>query len=302
MKTRVEVEFNGRSIPGGEQVVLEAARCGVDVARVEDIEVLNKTFVEVTLDHDDPRLPVLLRLLQDRGVKVWERRWDEYTEAEFHAAPLLLLAPPAWTYNVNGGPRWGTQYDLSAACPVCAAGARQTSALMVDGVYRENVEMFEENRAVTSRMEILVDDRLAETLTSAGLSGLSFRGVCQVQEDGRRVELPWRQICAAHTMPSVSPRSIGFGPRRVCPSCGRSGFSMFDEMVPTRLAYRARDVVGAEDVNRMWEYFGDVEWKGELKTAMLPYTHFLVTPKVRRIFLDAGVTGFDWLPIRVVDV
>ena len=25
----------------------------------------------------------------------------------------------------------------------------------------------------------------------------------------------------------------------------------------------------------------------------------LVTPKVRRVFRDAGVTSFDWLPIRV---
>lgn len=27
----------------------------------------------------------------------------------------------------------------------------------------------------------------------------------------------------------------------------------------------------------------------------------VVTPKVRRVFRDAGVTSFDWLPIRVED-
>jgi hypothetical protein len=54
-------------------------------------------------------------------------------------------------------------------------------------------------------------------------------------------------------------------------------------------------------VNRMWEHFGFARWNGDVKTAVLSEPNFLVTPKVWRIFRDAGVTGFQWLPIRVVE-
>ncbi len=33
----------------------------------------------------------------------------------------------------------------------------------------------------------------------------------------------------------------------------------------------------------------------------LSYPYLLVTPKVMRIFRAAGVTEFDWIPIRVVE-
>jgi len=70
---------------------------------------------------------------------------------------------------------------------------------------------------------------------------------------------------------------------------------------PTRLAYRAKDLVGIQDVNVTWEWFGEFRFDGDVSDALFPYPWFLVTPKVRRIFLDAGATGFDWIPIRVVD-
>ncbi len=301
MRMKVRVSFDGREIAGGERVLLEAARCGPDVASVSDVEVLRQTFVRVDLYADDPRLAILLELLQEHGVEWREWPRDEYTDAEFDAAPLLLLTNSADEYRIFGGPRLGTEYDLSAACPVCAAGARQMSALMVDGADPADIRKVEsDHHALTCYRETIVDERLAEALASAGLSGLSFRGVYAVQEDGQRAELPWRQLWAEHTMPPLSPRTTGIDARRVCASCGRSRFYTMSKE-PTRLAYRARDLAFAQDVNRTWECFGDLTWTGDLKTAVLPFPYFLVTPKVRRIFLDAGVTDFNWIPIRVVD-
>ncbi|MRG96560.1 hypothetical protein [Polyangium spumosum] len=254
--------------------------------------------IYVTLFEDDPRLTVLRQLLLAYRVKWREFQEDTFTDEELDAARLLLVTIPDESM-VFGGPRLGTQFDLSNACPVCAAGARQTSALMLDGADPEDVAKLDTYRVVTCYQEIVVDEQLAEALESEGVTGLSFRSVYAVRKDKRQVELPRRQMWAEHALPPVSPHSIGMNPRDVCSSCRRGGF-YFSQLSP-RLAYRARDLTGAMDVNRTWEWYGYVKFKGDLSEAVLPGPAFLVSPKVWRIFKDAGVTGFKWLPIRVVD-
>ncbi|MDC0746664.1 hypothetical protein [Polyangium mundeleinium] len=251
------------------------------------------------MDVDDPCLPLLQKLLLAYKVEWFEDRWDEYTDDEFEAAPLIV-AGVTWEIFVLGGPRFGTDYDISTACPACGAGIRQTSAYVLDGTSQDSMPKLGQFRAVGSYSEILVDERLAETLENAKLSGLSFRSVYARQKDVRQIKLPWRQMWASHTLPPMSPRSTGIERKRVCKSCGRSKFNQSTEE-PLRLAYHARDLVGAQDVNRMWEHFGFFRWTGDLKTAVIGQPYFLITPKVWRIFKEAGVTGFKWLPIRVVE-
>ena len=63
--------------------------------------------------------------------------------------------------------------------------------------------------------------------------------------------------------------------------------------------YREADLRDLDDVNLSWENL----WQGvltpERQESTLPAPLLLVTPKVRRIFRDAGVTCFEWIPIRV---
>jgi len=299
MRAKIRVHFNGNNVPGREQTVLSAAGCGPDVVEVEDIPVLKKIFVDVRLDVTDPRLPLLQKLLLAYKVQWSEWRWDEYTDEEFETAPLII-AIGTWEIEVLGGARFGTDYDISTACPTCGAGIRQTSAYVLDGTSKDSMPKLGAFRAVSDFGEILVDERLAEALEVAGLSGLSFRSVYARQKDMRQTKLPWRQLWASHTLPPISSRSTGVDRKKVCASCGRSKFNKSTEE-PLRIAYRARDLEGIEDVNRMWERFGIARWNGDLKTAVLSQPSFLVTPKVWRIFKDAGVTGFQWLPIRVVE-
>jgi hypothetical protein len=41
--------------------------------------------------------------------------------------------------------------------------------------------------------------------------------------------------------------------------------------------------------------------ESDLRESLLSHPWTLITPKVWRVFRDAGVTAFNWLPIRVVD-
>jgi hypothetical protein len=258
-------------------------------------EVADATII--TLDEKDERLTRLLALFRDCGIRWSERREDRFTDEELEAARLLV----AWYLHPNGrifaGPQMGTTYDMSNACQHCGAGARQTSAMIIDA---ENLNVLEGQHAAASCYDdMLVDEKLAGALAQSGATGISFRGVFAAFEKRGHFQLPWRQLCATHTLPPMSPTSSGIELSQPCP-CRRSCFSG-DDGIPIRLAYRASDVADIHDVNVTWEWYGYSKYNGDVSDSVLPHPLFLVTPKVRRIFLDAGVTGFDWLPIRVID-
>jgi hypothetical protein len=163
MRTEVRILFYGHRIPGGAQAVLGPARCGPDVATVADIDVLRQIDVCVRLEATDPRIPVLLQLLQQHGERWSEFHEDRYTEDELDGARLLLLRPNRQC-EVDGGVEWGTTYDLSGACPACGTGGRQTSALFMNG---EHLAALEGHRAGATYYEhLLVDDGIAVELES----------------------------------------------------------------------------------------------------------------------------------------
>ena len=275
--------------------MLDAAACGPDVAVDEYIPVLRQHSVWVTLIDTDERLPRLLALLRHHGVEWIEIRRDRYTDEELDRSKLII-AQPNRECEVIGGVEYGTTYDLSGACPACGTGARQTSALFIDG---EDIEKLEGHRAGASIFwHVLVDERLAAELENIGATGLSFRSVYAVMRDKRQIKLRWKQLCAERTLPPMSPRTTGLVRDRACRVCNRNGYARTPEEFK-RIHYRARDVERVDDVNMTWEWFGFAKLQPNLRDSLLSYPWLLVTPKVMRVFRNAGVTEFDWLPIRV---
>jgi hypothetical protein len=295
MRTQVRVRFAGNHVSGGAAAVLGPAGCGPDVATVEDVPVLNQIEVWVRLDESDPRLALLLQLLKQNGVDWLEYHEDRYTEEELDSARLLIMHPNR-ECEIDGGVEWGITYDLAGACPACGTGGRQTSAVFVDG---EHVADLEGHRAgATYFFHLLVDEGLAAELLTIGATGLSFRSVYAVMPDRRQVKLRWKQLCAARTLPPASSRTTGLVRDRACDVCGRNGYFQTREQ-PTRLVYRASDLRGIDDVNMSWENLGFAVLKPDFRESLLSYPWTLVTPKVRRVFRDAGITSFEWLPVRV---
>jgi hypothetical protein len=281
---------------GEAQDILGPAGCGPDVATVEEVPELRDVEVSVTLEATDPRLPILRQLLkQYEGEDPLEGQVDEHTEEELDSARLLVMSPYR-EVTVYGGVELGMTYDLSGACPACGTGARQTSAVFVDG--KELAKLEGRRASGTNFFHILVDERLAEDLENLGAAGLSFRGVYAVMPDKRQVKLRWRQLCAARTLPPMSPRTTGLTRERACKVCWRNGYFNSGD-TPTRMVYRAADLRDADDVNLTWENVGYAILEPDLRDSLLSYPWMLVTPKVRRVFLAAGVTYFGWHPIRV---
>jgi hypothetical protein len=294
MRTEVRICFTTKTL-GGAHEILGAAGCGPDVATVTEVPVLRHVDVWVTLEETDPRIPVLRELIERHGRRSLEFHEDRYTEEELDSAPLLILEPTR-ACEACGGVEYGMTYDLSGACPACGTGGRQTSAVFVDG---EDLAKLEAHRAgATIFFHILVDEGLAEDLENLGATGLSFRSVYALMPDKRQVKLRRKQLCAARTLPPMSPRTTGLTRDRACEVCWRNGYFQTSK-APTRIVYRAADLRDADDVNLTWENLGYAILKPELRESLLSYQWMLVTPKVRRVFLAAGITSFDWLPIRV---
>ncbi len=296
MKTIVRIVFGSYKIPGGAQAVLGPAGCGPDVAEVEEKPVLRTIDVVVTLEETDPRLPVLLQLLKQHDEDWLERHYDVYTEEELSSARLLLMHPNRQV-EVCGGVACGTTYDLSGACPACGTGGKQSSPLFMDA---EDLGDLEGQRAgSTIFFHILVDPGLEAALLRTGATGMSFRDVYAVWPDKRTLKLPWKQLCATRTLPPMSSSTTCLTRYQPCEVCGRNGYATNYEHEPTRIVYRASDLRDADDVNMSWENIGYAILKPELRDSLLSYPWMVVTPRVRRVFRDAGVTCFDWLPIRV---
>lgn len=299
VRSEVRVRFAGHRILGGPQAILGPAGCGPDVAWVDENPVLRDAIVWVTLEATDPRLPALFDLLKQHGSGWLEHHYDSYSEAELDSARLLVMRPNRET-EIFAGVEYGMTYDFAEACPACGTGGRQTSALFMDG---KQLAELEGHRAAGSIFyHILVDEGLEEELSRAGLTGLSFRSVYAMMKDKRQLKLRYKQICAGRTLPPMSPRTTGLIRDGACEVCHRNGVFQNTDEEPTRIVYRASDLAGADDISMSWENIGQAIFKpDDLRDSLLSYPWTLVTPKVRRVFLDAGVTEFDWLPIRVED-
>jgi hypothetical protein len=294
MKTMVRIVFGSYKIPGGAQAVLGPAGCGPDVAEVEKEPALRSIDVVVKLEETDPRLPTLLQLLKQHDEDWLERHYDVFTEEELDSARLLLMQPNRQC-EIDGGVAFGMTYDLSGACPACGTGGKQTSAVFVDG---DDLGNLEGHRAgATYPWHFIVAESLAKDLERIGATGLSFREVYAVWRDKRTLKLPWKQLCAARTLPPMSPSTTGLIRERACEVCWRNGYFESDDE-PTRIVYRASDLRDADDVSLSWENVGYGILKPELRESTLSRPWMVVTPKVRRVFRDAGVTCFDWLPVR----
>lgn len=297
MKTEVRICFDVTDIPGGPRAFLDLAGCGPDVAKVDEEPVLGRIDAWVTLEHADPRLPLLFGLLKQRSQRWFEWHEDRYNEEELDNAPLLLMSSKG-QFEINGGVEWGTTFDLSGACPVCATGCQQTSALFVDG---EQVPELEGQRAASTYFwHVLVDGGLAADLEASGATGLSLRSVYGVMPDKRQVQLRWKQLCSENTLPRMSPSTTGLDRERACEVCMRNGYVQTAE-APTRIVYRAADLRGALDVNQTWENMWFASIEPDFRKSILSRPWTIVSPKVWRVFRDAGVTSFDWYPIRVED-
>jgi hypothetical protein len=252
---------------------------------------LFSSYCAIYLNETDQRLQRLRAVLSNEGIDWSERREYLYTKAELEAAPLLWLtvrtAERGWA-----SPKYGTEYDLSCACPLCGTGAIQTSPL------RLRPSDIPKKRAIFQILdhEKLVSLQLARALNDAGVSGLELR---QAQSHKARADLPWRQLIASVELPPMAPTSKGIVRDRPCPQCGRDGY--FSSQAPTEIQYRIDQVNidSLPDAARTYEHFGYGRLSVPFETSYLARPLLLVKPNVFKVLYQQKVRGVEFVPVYI---
>lgn len=250
---------------------------------------------DVTLEETDPRLTRLKSYLAENGLTWLERIEHHYAHKELLEFPLLSLglntAPKGLT-----GPYYGTEYDLAAACPICAAGALQIGPL-----YLKESEVLKKGKAFqTMDGELLISPEIADVLREQDFSGLELRQAYSTKMN----PLAWWQLIAPVVLPRWSEKTSGIIYDRHSPpcfKCGRDGHYNSNKM-PMELVYDAKkiDLEQLPDAMTTWECFGKSGIsKDKPKNSRVAHGNLIVSPKVYELLHSLKIRGLTATPVRV---
>jgi len=296
MKTKIWITFRAENMPGEGATILEATGCGSDVATTDIYTAFGprKVEVDVKLDETDPRVAKLLALLSQHGVEVESHLYDEYSEEDRQQARLLVVGPVRYGEEVTIAPWAGTKYDLTTECPNCETGAKQKSPAYISYF---NKKILRKHRALlASYYSLIVDGGMRKKLVDAGVTGISFGDVRMRLENDKWSEVARDQVFATHTFPPMRVELTPEIEKQICMVCRRGGWQGLADP-----PYREEDLVGMQDFNLTWEWFGEFQPENRAKDRPVSnaYPRLLVTPKVMNIFREAGVKAFRWTPVNV---
>ncbi|MBK9260598.1 MAG: hypothetical protein IPM54_12340 [Polyangiaceae bacterium] len=153
------------------------------------------------------------------------------------------------------------------------------------------------HRAIGSwQGHILVDGGMVKKLKDARITGISFGDVRARLKNDKWTSVARDQILIEHTMPPTRGELTAEDEQYLCKVCRRGGRMIFPKQ-----AYREEDLVGMQDFNLTWEWFGEFwpENKEKGFGEKRPSPYVLVTPKVMNIFREAGVKTFEWTPVTI---
>ncbi len=254
---------------------------------------LFSSYCAVVLDATDPRLDHLRAALSRAGVEWSERREHIYNMTELLASPLLQIIVRT-AERGDLGPKYGTEYDMSHACPLCGTGAIQTSPL-----YLKPSEIPGKGTIFqTYDHEKLVSLEVANALKSAGVSGIELRPSRSYKA---HVDLPWVQLLAHEQLPPMSPTSRGILRENPCPLCGRDGY-FGSAHEPSEIEYSADQVAidSLPDAVYTYEYFGKSRLEVPFTKSYFARPLLLVKPKVFEVLLQQKVRGVEFVPVSII--
>lgn len=152
----------------------------------------------------------------------------------------------------EAGPREGTKYDMSQACPRCGTGARQITPLTL------RASDVPGNRPIAQTLDrdLLIREDLSAALSQATGKRATLWPVLE-----RRTEkpLPWWQLVPQYTFPKADPSSEGFIVERQCQECRRDGHFSDPGRRNVSLVYQLpkRAVEELPHICATWECFGN---------------------------------------------
>jgi hypothetical protein len=288
-KESFHVLFNFKSDrwPEAQQVFIAAGR--------PDLATADKQTFGYSLDFDSQQE---LEIFEQQAAKFGftdsytVRRERSDSAEDLRHVPLLWLRVTV-NPNGNGGPTYGTEYDLSSACPVCGTGARQTSPLIVEA------EDLPEKAKVAATLdgEVLFHESLAGDLIDRGFAEDAF-GLVLARETNKA--LPWRQLRALGELPAMSRKTKGIIREGGCSKCRRDGY-FHDNENPIEIRYDiSQQALGdLPPVLATWECFGQSTLRSPFEKSHFAQPLFMIKPKMYELLQGQKIRGLDYTPIEL---
>jgi hypothetical protein len=267
-----------------------ASRLGLTAGNAPGLPGRHQHFKVEVVEERESSIERFCAYLTSRGAKWFLRRDAVYSEDELKNAPLLVFrlerAPRG-----DGGPTYGTEYDLSSACPVCGTGAPQASSLVLK---RSDVPksgpIFQ-----TLDHEYLVNGEIARSLADSRLTGLRLLEARSLRDGAG---LGWFQLIPTAQMPPVAAWSKGLERWKPCTTCGRDGYYHRPDE-PLQLAYSTDAALSSlPDVTTTYECFGKSGLRQPLAKSHFAQPMLLVKPRFREILAAHKVRGAQFEPVR----
>jgi hypothetical protein len=202
-----------------------------------------------------------------------------YDRQELESA--VLLVPTHIRVMSQYGEEYGTQYDDSRACPICGAGAVQSTPLFLNGrklPKRGDV-------AMTFVPEFVVSRKFVTLVQKGEFTGARFEPVrlagkqCRCSEDWFQ-PIPTAPPVRVHSNTRTGEKPFDTTCYSRCPRGDTLGLNLLSEVWVDKATYEGHDIVWTE------QYFGHRE--GVLR----PYRLMLVSQRLWRAMDAAHLRGF----------
>lgn len=259
--------------------------CGLDDYAAQGPDPLGVHVVKL---ETDATVECLLNGLETHGLTWSVSREHVFSDAELHSAPMLRLVvrrPPRGV----GGPKHGTEFDLTGACDECGSGARQASALVLDE--REAPKRGPVVETLTS--EVLVSGPLKRAIEELSPRGLELRDVLG-RQSGQ--PLDFSQLIPTGELPRMDSRTKGIVRERPCPRCDRDGY--FETMAQPLVIRYSADVVLNADAYFTYESFGNSQIKTPFVESHFARPLILVSQRIHDVFVAARVPSVSFEPVE----
>jgi hypothetical protein len=198
-----------------------------------------------------------------------------YTPEEIQSAEMFLL------YSLSVfepcGEMCGTEYDESAVCPSCGAGARQSTDL-----YLEPESIPRRGLSRTIAGEMVVSHRLMRALQAHGITGAAF---LPVREPSGRVLKNWHQlVITSAPVDIVPPTLVGDHPFGLdeqgkfrCPQGHVLGLNLLSELWIRKEGHDGSDLVRTRQLI------------GARRGVLHPQPRLLISPRLFRLLRELKV-------------
>jgi hypothetical protein len=256
---------------------------------------LGTSVRKVDVARDDPRYEQIGQL--DEKIHREERTFffaswrtrREYSAEEIAEASLFRFE--VRSFFEPAGEECGTEYDESAACPECGAGAAQVGPLVLAGSRIPKGKDISE----TIAGEMVVSRRVVELFRRHKVTGVGLEPV-RVNR-GREVSEDWFQLRVP-----TSEAEIVAPPTRV-------GITPFDEDPEGKCRCSRGDLIGLnllsevsirKDSRGEADFVATKQYIGTRRGLLRPRRVILISPRVRRLLVDEKVRAFDTDIARLV--